>query len=173
MLSPEWDWGIFFQGGSLKGWQGGAGYWWGTSASLHVDSSTQRLDLSPGSWLPTERVIPETDVEASVALNDLAPEVTQCPFCSTLTPTETSPDSVSERTPQGPEQQEVRLTEPSWGLPVQPPLCSMAKSNGLFLTPIFFNPLGVCDNLLNELSCLGFLIGKYEIKHYTKRKCKK
>lgn len=36
----------------------------------------------------------------------------------------------------------------------------MAKSNGLFLTPIFFNPLGVYDNLLNKLSCLGFLSKK-------------
>lgn len=38
----------------------------------------------------------------------------------------------------------------------------MAKSNGLFLTPIFFNPLGVYDNLLNKLSCLGFLSKKIE-----------
>lgn len=104
-------------GGPLKGWQGGDGYWWGTSAPLHADSSAQWLDLPLGSWLPTERVIPETNVDASAALNGLAPEVTPCPFCSTAPPTETSPGSVSERTPQGPEQREARLTEPSWGLP--------------------------------------------------------
>lgn len=103
LLSPEWGWRICFQGGSLKASQGGAGSWWGTSAPLHADSSAQRLDLSLGSWLPTERVIPEINVEASAALSDLAPEVPQCPFCSTPPPTATGPVSVTERTPQGPE----------------------------------------------------------------------
>lgn len=86
---------ICFREGSLQGERGGAGYWWGTSTPLRVyismgTSLHSCWASAQGGWLPTERGVQETNMEASVVLGDLASEVTRCPFCSTLLPTEPS-----------------------------------------------------------------------------------
>lgn len=110
-----------------------------------------------------------------MALDDLASEVTHCPFKQHSVPTETIPDSVREKIPQGHEYQEARLTGAisKAAHPSHQPTFSMDKSNCLFLPQFSLTLQEDLKIPLTNFPALVFLLeNHYPKSKYNKKKRK-
>lgn len=108
-----------------------------------------------------------------MALDDLASEVTHCPFKQHSVPTETIPDSVREKIPQGHEYQEARLTGAisKAAHPSHQPTLSMDKSNCLFLPQFSLTLQEDLKIPLTNFPALVFLLeNHYPKSKYNKKK---